>query len=87
MGPDLELGPTGDEFRATLDRLADGRMDPRALVTGYVSLESAHLAFETLRPARPEDIEHVKVLVRHDMRLDGIVSPQDPYVAGRGPDA
>ena len=42
MGPDPDLGPTGnDEFETTLQRLADGRIDARRLVTGYASLDAA----------------------------------------------
>ncbi len=68
MGPDPDLGPTGqDQFALTLQRLADGRIDAQKLVTGWASLEAAGKAFEALRPADSHRIEHFKILVRHDL--------------------
>lgn len=49
-----------EEFAATLARLADGRVDAAALVTGETGLEGLDAAFASLR--RPE--EHIKVLIR-----------------------
>jgi threonine dehydrogenase-like Zn-dependent dehydrogenase len=77
MGPDMELGPTEDEFRLTLQRLADGDVDGRRLVTGWTSLSSAREAFEALRPRDAHSIDHFKILVRHDLDRDGIVSPEE----------
>ncbi|MFD8634168.1 zinc-binding dehydrogenase [Streptomyces sp. NPDC059533] len=56
------------EFGATLDRLADGRIDPAALVTGEAGFGGLDAAFASLR--RPE--EHIKVLIRPGLRGDGI---------------
>ncbi|WP_405982134.1 zinc-binding dehydrogenase [Streptomyces sp. NBC_00158] len=54
------------EFGATLARLADGRIDPGALVTGEAGFGALEAAFDSLR--RPE--EHIKVLIRPG--LDGV---------------
>ncbi|MEV5981132.1 zinc-binding dehydrogenase [Streptomyces sp. NPDC052114] len=49
-----------EEFARTLDRIADGRVDAAALITGEVGFAGVDGAMATL--ARPDD--HVKVLVR-----------------------
>jgi threonine dehydrogenase-like Zn-dependent dehydrogenase len=78
MGPDPDLGPTGnDEFAGTLQRLADGRIDAQRLVTGYASLDAAAQAFQALRPADSHAIEHFKILVRHDLTGDEVVAPSN----------
>ena len=51
------------EFRDTLRMLAEGKVDPRPLITGTVGLEGVEAAFTTL--ASPE--EHAKILI--DPRL------------------
>jgi threonine dehydrogenase-like Zn-dependent dehydrogenase len=77
MGPDVELGATPvNEFALTLQRLAEGRVDGRRLVTGYASLAASAKAFEALRPTDPHAIEHFKVLVRHDLTGDEIIAPE-----------
>ncbi|MEV7526252.1 zinc-binding dehydrogenase [Streptomyces sp. NPDC091371] len=56
------------EFGATLARLADGRIDPAALVTGEAGFGGLAAAFASLR--RPE--EHIKVLIRPDLAGEGV---------------
>ncbi len=83
MGPDPDLGATGnDEFSRTLQRLAEGRLNARSLVTGYASLEAAALAFEALRPADSHRIEHFKILVRPDLVGDALITPDDLAAEG-----
>jgi hypothetical protein len=45
--------------------------------------------FEHLRPRDPHDIEHVKILVRHDLDGSGIRTGDGPAVSrsGGGPSA
>lgn len=53
------LGYTPLEFRDTLHMLADGKIDPRPLITGTVGLEGVEAAFAAL--GDPE--AHAKVLI------------------------
>jgi threonine dehydrogenase-like Zn-dependent dehydrogenase len=53
------LGYTPLEFRDTLQMLADGKLDPRPLITGTVGLDGVEGAFDAL--ADPE--AHAKILV------------------------
>jgi threonine dehydrogenase-like Zn-dependent dehydrogenase len=53
------IGYTPLEFRDTLHMLADGKVDPRPLITGEVGLEGVDAAFTAL--ADPET--HAKILV------------------------
>jgi threonine dehydrogenase-like Zn-dependent dehydrogenase len=53
------IGYTPLEFRDTLHMLAEGRVDPRALITGEVGLDGVEAAFAAL--ADPE--AHAKILV------------------------
>lgn len=53
------LGYTPPEFRDTLHLLADGKLDPRPLVTGTVGLDGVATAFDAL--GDPET--HAKILV------------------------
>jgi threonine dehydrogenase-like Zn-dependent dehydrogenase len=53
------LGYTPLEFRDTLHMLADGKVDPRPLVTGTVGLDGVAGAFTAL--GDPE--AHAKILV------------------------
>ena len=53
------LGYTGEEFAASLDHIADGRIDVTPLITGYVGLGGVKGAFAEL--ANPE--QHAKVMV------------------------
>ncbi len=53
------LGYTPLEFRDTLHMLADGKIDPRPLITGEVGLDGVDAAFEAL--GDPE--QHAKILV------------------------
>jgi len=53
------FGYTPLEFRDTLQMLADGKLDPRPLITGSVGLEGVGAAFAAL--ADPE--AHAKVLI------------------------
>jgi threonine dehydrogenase-like Zn-dependent dehydrogenase len=52
------LGYTGEEFAASLDHIAEGRIDVTPLITGYVGLGGVKGAFEL---ANPE--QHAKVMV------------------------
>ena len=54
------LGWTPEEFRASLDAIADGRIDVAPLITADVALDGVAGAFDEL--ANPE--RHAKVLVR-----------------------
>ena len=71
------MGPDGDEypFAATFERLADGRIDASKLVTGYAGLEGVDEVFQHLRPGDYRDIDHMKILVRHDIDGPGIHAP------------
>ena len=71
----LGMGPDGDEypFAETYARMADGRIDASQLVTGYASLEAVENVFAHLRPGSYHDIEHMKILIRHDLEGPGIV--------------
>jgi threonine dehydrogenase-like Zn-dependent dehydrogenase len=53
------IGYTPLEFRDTLHMLADGKVDPRPIVTGEVGLDGVDTAFAAL--ADPE--RHAKVLI------------------------
>ena len=53
------LGYTPLEFRDTLQMLADGKLDPRPLITGSVGLDGVEAAFDAL--ADPET--HAKILI------------------------
>jgi threonine dehydrogenase-like Zn-dependent dehydrogenase len=53
------LGYTPDEFAATLDHIAEGRIQVAPLITGKVGVEAVARAFEAL--ASPE--RHAKILV------------------------
>ena len=53
------LGYTPLEFRDTLHALADGKLDPRPLITGTVGLDGVAAAFEAL--GDPE--RHAKILI------------------------
>src|SRR6266852_4545910 len=53
------LGYTPDEFAATLDHIAEGRIPVAPLITGKVGVEAVARAFEAL--ASPE--RHAKILV------------------------
>ncbi len=54
------LGYTPEEFSATLEHLAEGRIDVRPMITGRVGLEQVPEAFSTLR--QPD--QHAKILVQ-----------------------
>lgn len=54
-------------FRVTFERIADGRVDAAALVTGYAGFDGVPGLFASLRPADPHAIEHVKILVRPEL--------------------
>ena len=53
------LGYTPDEFRTSLDHLAEGRIDGSSLITGRVDLPGVAQAFRDL--ADPE--HHAKIIV------------------------
>jgi threonine dehydrogenase-like Zn-dependent dehydrogenase len=54
------LGYTGEEFAASLDHIAEGRINVTPLITGYVGLGGVKGAFAEL--ANPE--QHAKVMVQ-----------------------
>ena len=53
------IGYTPPEFRAALHMLAEGKIDPRPMITGEVGLDGVEGAFASL--ADPE--AHAKILV------------------------
>ena len=53
------LGYTGEEFAASVDHIAEGRIDVTPLITGHVGLGGVKGAFAEL--ASPE--QHAKVMV------------------------
>jgi threonine dehydrogenase-like Zn-dependent dehydrogenase len=57
------IGYTPLEFRDTLHMLADGKVDPRPLVTGTVGLDGVENAFDALAGASDSAITHAKILV------------------------
>jgi threonine dehydrogenase-like Zn-dependent dehydrogenase len=59
------LGYTPLEFRDTLHMLADGKVDPRPLITGTVGLDGVDAAFRALGGVGGVggDISHAKILV------------------------
>ena len=57
------IGYTPLEFRDTLHMLADGKVDPRPLVTGTVGLDGVENAFDALAGAGDSAITHAKILV------------------------
>jgi threonine dehydrogenase-like Zn-dependent dehydrogenase len=59
-------------FRVTFERVADGRINAAALVTGYAGYDGIPALFASLRPADPHAIQHVKVLVRPELPGAGI---------------
>jgi threonine dehydrogenase-like Zn-dependent dehydrogenase len=64
-----------DEYTAfgiTFERVADGRIDAAALVTGYAGFDGVPGLFAGLRPVDPHAIGHVKVLVRPELPGSGI---------------
>ena len=54
------LGYTQEEFAATLDHIADGRIDVAPLITGHVAIDGVAGAFDAL--ASPD--RHAKIIVR-----------------------
>ncbi len=71
------MGPDGAEypFAATFERIADGRIDASRLITGHAGLEGVEEVFAHLRPGDYRDIEHMKILIRHDIEGPGIHPP------------
>jgi threonine dehydrogenase-like Zn-dependent dehydrogenase len=60
------------QFGVTFDHIASGRLPAEKLVTGWAGLEGVQEVFEHLRPRDRRDIDHVKILVRHDIEGPGI---------------
>jgi threonine dehydrogenase-like Zn-dependent dehydrogenase len=71
-GPDTEY-----QFAATFDHIIAGRLPAERLVTGYAGLEGVQDVFATLRPGDFHAIEHMKILVRHDIEGPGIKLPEE----------
>ncbi|MGW7691291.1 alcohol dehydrogenase catalytic domain-containing protein [Streptomyces asiaticus] len=68
-------------FRRAFDHLTAGRFDPSLMVTGYAGLDGAAEVFAALRPGRPGDIEHVKILICNDLPGAVILSPREAAAA------
>lgn len=71
-------GPGQDyhaELVETLNRLRDGRIDGRLLVTGWCGLDGVPQLFETLRPGNAAAIDHLKVVVAPGHDQPGIGAP------------
>lgn len=71
-------GPGPGETRYTafdrmFEHLVEGRFDPALMVTGYAGLDAVSDVFAALRPSDATMIDHVKVLVRHDITEPGIL--------------
>ncbi|MEV3974348.1 alcohol dehydrogenase catalytic domain-containing protein [Streptomyces sp. NPDC050698] len=64
-------------FARAFEHLLSERFDPALMVTGYAGLEATAEVFATLRPSSPAAIEHVKILIRHDLPGDTILSPEE----------
>lgn len=54
------------------DHLREGRYNPVLMVTGQTGIAGAEAAFNALRPSNGS-IEHIKILVRHDLDTDQII--------------
>jgi threonine dehydrogenase-like Zn-dependent dehydrogenase len=65
----------GYQFEQTFRHIAAGRLPAGRLLTGYAGLEGVPEVFERLRPGDFHDIEHVKILIRHDLAGPGIRAP------------
>lgn len=64
-------------FARTFDHLRNGRFEPALMVTGYAGLDATAEVFAALRPATPSAIDHVKILIRHDLPGSTILGPQE----------
>jgi hypothetical protein len=71
-GPDTEY-----QFGTTFDHIVAGRLPAHRLVTGYAGLEGVDDVFATLRPGDYHAIDHMKILVRHDIDGPGIKAPAE----------
>ncbi|AGP60201.1 hypothetical protein M271_44165 [Streptomyces rapamycinicus NRRL 5491] len=69
-------------FHRAFDHLKTGRFDPALMVTGYAGLGGTAEVFAALRPGRPGAIEHVKILIRHDLPGAAILSPEEAAATG-----
>lgn len=68
-------------FARAFEHLRDGRFDPALMVTGYAGLDATAEVFTALRPTSPSTIDHVKILIRHDLPGNTILSPTDAPVS------
>jgi threonine dehydrogenase-like Zn-dependent dehydrogenase len=64
-------------FARAFDHLRSGRFDPALMVTGHAGLDAAAEVFAALRPSSPSAIEHIKILIRHDLPGSAVLSPQE----------
>jgi threonine dehydrogenase-like Zn-dependent dehydrogenase len=71
-GPDTEY-----QFATTFAHIVEGRLPAHRLVTGYAGLEGVDEVFATLRPGDYHAIDHMKILVRHDLDGPGIRTPAE----------
>jgi threonine dehydrogenase-like Zn-dependent dehydrogenase len=76
-GPDTEY-----QFGTTFDHIVAGRLPAHRLVTGYAGLEGVEEVFARLRPGAYHDIDHMKILVRHDLDGPGIRTPAEVGESG-----
>ncbi len=60
-------------FDAMFRHIARGKVDLQSVVTGYTGLQGVPAVFDSLRPKDPSDIEHIKVLVCHDLSSSEIL--------------
>ena len=68
------------ELRKTLDRLVSGAIDGRLLITGFAGLDGAKEAFRLLRPTKPDDARHLKILIMPSLAGDGILEPSEVHI-------
>jgi threonine dehydrogenase-like Zn-dependent dehydrogenase len=71
-------GPGQDylaELRHTLERLVSGSIDGRLLITGLAGFGGVNEAFRLLRPTKPDDARHLKILIMPGLAGDGILNP------------
>jgi threonine dehydrogenase-like Zn-dependent dehydrogenase len=74
MGPGLD---TEYQFATTFEHIVAGRLPAERLVTGWAGLEGVEEVFARLRPGAYADIDHMKILIRHDIEGPGIRTPAE----------
>lgn len=67
-------GETGySAFGRMFEHIVERRFEVASVVTGYAGLDSVADVFDALRPSDAQRIDHVKVLVRHEITEPGIL--------------